>query len=67
MARRRTGPTMIQRSRGMSAEEKALYHHVAGAGKSRVKRQFFDVSESDIDDVIARVDAHLERIATMER
>lgn len=41
-ARRRAtgGPTFIQRSRGESSEQKAMFHQVTGAGRSRVKRPF---------------------------
>lgn len=54
--RRRGGPTFIQRSREKSPEEKALYHQVAGAGKSRVKREFFDLSDSDVSEIVARME-----------
>jgi hypothetical protein len=49
--------TFIQRSRAVGAADKAEYHHVLGAGKSRVKRRFFDVSESEkvkITDLVSR-------------
>lgn len=42
--------TFIQRSRpssGKSPEQKAIYHQVAGAGKSRVLRKFFELSDAD--------------------
>lgn len=48
MARRtRRGPTLIQRSRAVAPGQKALYHQVFGAGKSRVLRQFFDLNDDD--------------------
>jgi hypothetical protein len=46
---RRRGPTLIQRSRAESSEQKAIFHHVTGAGKSRVKRRFFDLTGEDQD------------------
>ena len=49
------GPTFIQRSRAVGPEQKALYHQVLGAGKSRVKREFFDISQADIMALAARL------------
>jgi hypothetical protein len=46
--------TFIQRSRSVSAEEKATFHTVTGAGRSRVKRDFFDLNDDDVD-VLTRV------------
>lgn len=37
--------TFIQRSREASSEQKAIYHQVTGAGRSRVKREFFGVDD----------------------
>lgn len=47
--RRTTGPTFIGRSRSVSAEEKAIYHNVAGAGRRRVIRKFFDLGAARIE------------------
>ena len=44
---KRVGRTLVQRSRAISPEQKAIYHAVAGAGKSRVKRDFFDLGPGD--------------------
>lgn len=44
---RRSGPTFIQRSRSVSSEQKAIYHQVMGAGPRGVRREFFDLNESD--------------------
>lgn len=41
--------TFIQRSREESSEQKALWHNVQGAGKSRVKREFFALNGDDVD------------------
>lgn len=43
----RKGPTFIQRSRAVSSEQKAIWHNVTGAGKSRVLRPFFEVGKDD--------------------
>lgn len=47
--RARGRATLIQRSRDLRPGEKALFHNVSGAGKSRVKREFFDLDASDVD------------------
>lgn len=39
--------TLIQRSREKRPSEKAWFHQVSGAGKSRVKRPFFELSADD--------------------
>jgi hypothetical protein len=49
MARRRSGPTLIQRSRGIAPGQKADWHSVSGAGKSKVIREFFDLNEQDLE------------------
>lgn len=38
---------MIQRSRAISPQQKAIYHAVSGAGKSKVIRDFFDLGPND--------------------
>lgn len=61
MARRRTrGRTFIQRSREATAEQKALYHQVEGAGRSRVKRPFFGLTESEADEILKRLEAWID-------
>jgi hypothetical protein len=44
---KRKGPTMIQRSRAVSPQDKAVFHAVAGAGKARTVRNFFDLGPGD--------------------
>ncbi len=63
MARRAPGGrgTFIQQSRAVSPEQKALYHHALGAGKSRVKREFFDVSDAELSAIIGQVEAFVGR------
>jgi hypothetical protein len=63
---RRSGRrTLIQKSRSISPQQKAIWHTVAGAGKSKVKRNFFDVSASDLVEIAAfletRVGDNLQR------
>lgn len=39
--------TLSSRSRQVPPSQKASYHQVQGAGKSRVKRKFMGLSEKD--------------------
>lgn len=41
-------PTFIGISRSVSAEQKAIFHNVLGAGRSHVKRVFLDLTEEDL-------------------
>jgi phage gpG-like protein len=52
--------TLIQRSRRVSAAEKAAYHELTGAGKSRVKRPFFGLDEKDEAAIMARIDQGIQ-------
>jgi phage gpG-like protein len=61
MAKRGRGPTLIQQSRRKSAEEKALYHNVLGAGQSRVKREFLGLTEQDERDIVDRLQKAIDR------
>jgi phage gpG-like protein len=61
MAKRRSGPTLIQQSRRISAEQKALYHQVLGAGKSRVTREFLGLTDQDEKDIADRVQKAIDR------
>jgi len=54
-AERGKGPTLIQQSRRIPDEQKALYHQVLGAGRSRVKRPFLGLTQNDIDTIRQRV------------
>ena len=60
MAKRSSGPTLIQQSRRKSPAEKAAYHQVAGAGRSRVTREFFDVSDAELGQVRTLLSARLK-------
>jgi len=57
----RRGPTLIQQSRRKSPAEKAAFHQITGAGKSRVKREFFGLTTADEDAILKRVDQALDR------
>lgn len=46
-----TSPTFIQRSREKGAGEKATYHNITGAGKSRVVRRFLGLTDQDAQSV----------------
>lgn len=50
---KRKGPTLIQRSRAVSPQDKATFHVVTGAGKSRTKRDFFNLGPGDEDGIAA--------------
>ena len=53
--------TMVQRSRQMPAVEKAIYHQVAGAGKSRVKREFFGLNDDDLSQLTTLLERRLSQ------
>lgn len=57
--------TPIQRSREKTPAEKAQFHHVTGAGKSKVKRQFFGFAPDDEpwlhEELTAALDRNLRR------
>ena len=61
MAKRGAHQTMIQRSRRIPPSEKAAFHQIAGAGKSRVKRQFFGLSASDENAIVDLFEQDLTR------
>jgi phage gpG-like protein len=61
MAKRRSGPTLIQQSRRVPAEEKALYHQELGAGRSRVKRPFLGLTADDEKAIVARIEAAVDK------
>ena len=57
-----TGRTLIQRSRAIGAADKAEWHTISGAGKSRVKREWFDLNAADEAAAQAVLDAYLENL-----
>jgi phage gpG-like protein len=52
---------MVQRSRKVPAAEKAVYHQIAGAGKSRIKREFFGLTPQDMDDISVLLERRLSQ------
>lgn len=56
------GLTLIQRSRAVGAEDKARYHDVLGAGKSRTLRKFLGLTREETETVRARVARYLDEI-----
>lgn len=59
MARNRRGPTLVQRSRAIPPGQKAVFHQVTGAGKSRVTRKFFDLNDEDLTVLAAEYERRL--------
>jgi hypothetical protein len=41
------GTTFIHQSRSVPSEQKAIYHNVTGAGRSRVIRQFLGLTDQN--------------------
>jgi phage gpG-like protein len=60
MAKRR-GPTLIQQSRRVPAEQKAIYHQVTGAGKSHVRREFVGLTDDDERKIADTIDRALQK------
>lgn len=57
-----TSRTFIQRSRAVGAADKAFFHTEVGAGRSRVKREFFGLSPADEAQIEAAVDRHFDAL-----
>ena len=51
--------TFIRRSRKADAAEKAVIHNLKGAGRSRVKRPFFQLNEQDVTTIVAELESRL--------
>jgi hypothetical protein len=58
--RRAARQTFIQHSRGKTAEQKALYHQVEGAGTSRIKRPFLGLTSEEEQQVDRRIQALID-------
>ena len=56
--------TLIQQSRRKSPAEKAAYHELTGAGRSKVKRPFFGLDRQDEDAILERVERGVEQLLT---
>jgi hypothetical protein len=53
--------TMRQQSLKKSPEEKAVYHNVTGAGKSRVIREFFALNDRDVQQIVTLLERRLSQ------
>jgi len=58
--RTRKRQTLIQQSRRVSSEQKARYHELEGAGRRRVKREFFGLNRADEGAVEDRIQRFLD-------
>lgn len=54
--------TLIQASRRVPAIEKAAFHQLSGAGRSRVLRQFLGLTPDDEQAILTRIEAHLREV-----
>lgn len=59
--------TFIQQSRRISSAEKARYHEIDGAGRSHVRRPFFDLNEADEAAIFARAQQGVDRLLKESR
>ena len=55
------GGTFIQRSRSVGAADKAFFHNETGAGRARVIREFFGLSDEDEAFILDRVSAFIAK------
>jgi hypothetical protein len=60
---KRSGPTLIQQSRRVGPEVKAVFHQVSGAGKARIRRPFLGLTTDEIATIGTRLDTGLRRNA----
>jgi hypothetical protein len=60
VAKRVAKQTFIQRSRSVTAEAKARFHQIDGAGTSRVKRPFLGLTPDEERDVDRRIEALID-------
>jgi hypothetical protein len=58
---RASGNTLIQRSRGMSPQQKAVFHNVVGAGRSKVRREFFNLGPQDTEAIVSLLETRLDQ------
>lgn len=56
---RKHGPTLIQQSRAVSPQQKAVYHAEVGAGRARVVRDFFNVGPGDKEAISRMLQARI--------
>jgi hypothetical protein len=66
MAKRIRKQTLIQSSRGIGAEQKAIYHNITGAGRGHVIREFFGLSADDERELTETIERAIdERLARL--
>jgi hypothetical protein len=53
--------TIVRDSRAKSPMEKASYHNVLGAGRSKIKREFFALNAKDFDEIGKLLDSRLSK------
>jgi hypothetical protein len=59
--------TLIQQSRRVPSAAKASYHELTGAGRSRVKREFFGLNADDEKAIDQRIHDEIDRSLGKER
>jgi len=59
--------TLIQRSRRVSSQKKAEFHELTGAGKRKVKREFFGLNRSDEDALTKRITDGVDQALSRSR
>lgn len=62
-----SGQTLIQASRSVGAEEKAIFHNLTGAGRSHILRPFMDLNDDDQDVLTSLVEDGIDRLLAGER
>lgn len=51
--------TLAQRSRKVDPAVKAVAHNLTGAGRSKVKRPFFELNEQDVTMIVKELNSRL--------
>lgn len=59
---RRQGATLVQRSRRVSPQSKAFFHEVTGAGRSKVRRPFLGLTDTELRQLDQLVEAGVARL-----
>lgn len=53
--------TLIQRSRTLGGEQKAIFHNLTGAGRAHVLRPFMGLTDDDEDYLVDRISEGIDR------
>jgi hypothetical protein len=64
---RGSAQTLIQQSRRIGSAQKAQYHEIEGAGRSHIRRPFFELNDDDISQVLFRLEIGVERLLKESR